>query len=87
MKQIFTLAIKGLIVVCFLIGMRVKAWAIETASAAEDSDGASSFFSQPWIWIALIVTIVIILIGPFNDDREFKVIRKKRKAKKIPVQQ
>lgn len=86
MKQIFTLAVKRLTVISILIGMQVNAWAVETATTMEDSDSSGSFFSKPWIWIAPIVVTIIILIGPFNDNKEFRVIMKKKKTKEVPVQ-
>lgn len=86
MKQIFTLAVKRLTVMCILIGMQVNAWAVETATTMEDSDSSGSFFSKPWIWIVPIVVTIIILIGPFNDNKEFRVIMKKKRTKEVTVQ-
>lgn len=78
MKQNFTRITKRLISLLLLIGLQLQGWALETSAATANLDDNSNFFSQPFVWVAPIVVTIIILAGPFNYNKDFKIIRKKR---------
>lgn len=78
MKQKFTRITKRLIALLLLTGLQLHSWALETSAATANLDDNSNFFSQPFIWVAPIVITIIILAGPFNYNKDFKIIRKKR---------
>lgn len=76
MKRDCISAIKKLILLLAFLAAQVNVWAMETDNNANHR---GSFFAQPWPWIPLIVTTIILLTGPFNYKRDFTVRLKKKK--------
>lgn len=77
MKTIFTNALKRLLPLLLFIMAQIRAWAIDTTTATT-IERSNNIFSQPWIWIGIVVIIAIKLLGPFTPDhKEFRIIRKK----------
>ena len=77
MKKIFTPGTKRILPLLILIVVQAKAWALETTTNTTINK-STNIFSHPWIWIAIIVVSLIVLIGPFHDAREYRVIMKKK---------
>jgi hypothetical protein len=82
MKKNFTVTTRRLSILISLMTAQVNVWALETTNSVHHT---GSFLMQPWPWIPLIVTAIILLAGPFNYKRDFKVIMKKKTNDKKKV--
>ena len=86
MKKKGDFAKKRILPLLVFIFAQAKSWALETTSSVTINK-STSIFTQPWIWIAIIVTIIIVLIGPLDHEREYPVIMKFAPARKtVPGQ-
>jgi len=81
MKTIFTLAAKRILPLLIFICAQAKASALDAATATTVNK-STTIFAQPWIWIAIIVVSIIILLGPFENTGEYRVIMKKKPSDK-----
>ena len=77
MKKIFTLAYKRMLPSLLFIFAQAKSFALDTASAGSNNT-SNSIFTHPILWIAIIVTTILVIIGPLHQDREYPVIMKKK---------
>jgi len=77
MKKIFTLAYKRILPSLLFIFAQAKSFALDTASAGSNNT-SNSIFTHPILWIAIIVTTLLVIIGPLHQDREYPVIMKKK---------
>ena len=84
MKKRFTLVIKRCLLLLALFFTVVKASATDTIPAT-GINNSSSIFSQPWIWIATIVVLAIIFVGPHKYEGKHIVIIRKKAIKKASV--
>jgi len=83
MKKIFTLAAKRILPLLIFICAQAKASAVDVATTSNKS---TTIFAQPWIWIAMIVVSIIVLLGPFENTGEYRVIMKKKPGDKKMVE-
>ena len=82
MKKIFTLATKTILPLLVFICVQSKAWAVDTTTTAT-INRSTNIFTQPWIWIAIIVISIIVLLGPFKNTNDYRVIMKKKTINKV----
>jgi hypothetical protein len=81
MKKIFTHAAKRILPLLVFICAQAKAWAVDVTTTTAINK-STNIFTQPWIWIAIIVVSVMVLIGPFDHKEEYRVIMKKKTTDK-----
>lgn len=81
MEKIFTLATKRILPLLVFICLQAKAWAVDTTNTVS-VNRSHNIFTQPWIWIAIIVVSIIVLLGPIKNTNNYRVTMKKNTINK-----
>ena len=76
MKRVLINTSKRILPILVFICAQATAWASDTTTVRTHK--SDNIFTHPWIWIAIVVVSIIVLLGPLDSGRDYRVTMKKK---------